>query len=1283
MVISSSWFFFILSFSVGIVLTKSEPRVEKEGVKDCKANFDVITQNTKGLRDKIKRKTVFEHLKTLGGICFLQETHGTKDIETPWKGEWGGEVYFSNGASNARGVMILFPSGFEVNVSETMTDNEGRIIILICTIQNTNYLLYNIYAPNNKSDHKSFLEKLQDMLSDVNSDKYDYVIGGGDWNFTDDDSDRSGGNYNIWQENSTILEEINEKLDTIDIWRTRHPDKKRFTFRQKKGRNIIQSRLDRLYISDTLQYNVAKADISPSIRSDHSRVSISIRPIDDKHQTGSNFWKFNNSLLKNKEYTVGLRNYLHNNVKSECKEISNKQVRWEYTKFKIKTWTIIMSKKIAAARRKEEQDLDNQINVLEEKLSEYPTQHLYNTLHETKMKLEKVHAHKTQSLMVQSRIQHYEEGEKSSAFFLNQIKQNKRKSTIRKLIINDKEISEQDKIMSELKSYYSNLYSNTSKCSTGDWIKKLKQDDLIPQLSSEKSAILSKEVTIEQFEETIKNCAKNKSPGNDGLTQEFYEYFWGEIKETFYESFIESKKVKKLTTSQRQNIISLLEKNGKDKTYIKNWRPISLINFDTKLISKLYAERLKKVMPDLVHPNQVAYVKGRFIGEGTRVIEESMHFTKKYKLNAYAVAIDFEKAFDSVDWQYMWETLEAFNIPNEFIDAIKLIYNDIESCVMNNGKSTPYFKIKRGVRQGDPIAAYLFTLAIELLAIKIRNNENITGIEINDIIIKLSMYADDITGIVIGKRSIKELMTLLDTFKLVSGLGVNIDKTEIMCLGTSQKNDDNLIKMGYKIVEDMKITGVVFSYNSEIFLNKNFRGTLINIDKMLNIWKQRNLSLLGKIQIIKTFGISKVLFITNMINIPPHYITDINKIFYKFVWNGIDKIKRKNIISDIGEGGAKMPDLQSIIETQKIIWAKRYAQDNYHPWKEFMTLDLTKIGGDDILNRKIPQKCIQNSKLSNFNKDILLTFEKYKEYPTLPIEIGNQYLWRNDYIKTPNNTTIEYTLLKKAGINYVKDLIIDEKILSLNMVKLKCKTNLEEFNLKSVIKCLPQKWKLTKFYHISNKEFIESHTNKLNSITSKKVYKEKIKNISEAPTSESFFTYKLGIHQEDFKEYYSVPFLATVYTKLRSFQFKINHNILYTNEKLFRVGIKQTNKCNICKEETETLTHLFITCKKVETLWKKVEANILSPFGIDSLSEADILLGLKPSEKVNPIVNHIILETKYYIYVSSLREEPPNYQHLKSRLKVTESIEENIAYKKGKLEKHLFKWYHLINYVLD
>ena len=216
-------------------------------------------------------------------------------------------------------------------------------------------------------------------------------------------------------------------------------------------------------------------------------------------------------------------------------------------------------------------------------------------------------------------------------------------------------------------------------------------------------------------------------------------------------------------------------------------------------------------MPTLVHPNQVAYVKNRFIGEGIRTIDETLHYTKNRKIEAYALAIDFEKAFDSIDWNYLWEALNSFNIPNSFINKMKLLYNDIESCVNNNGTSTPYFKIKRGVRQGDPIAAFLFTLAIELLAIEIRENETIKGIQINNSNIKLSIYADDMTGLVVGIASIKNLMNIINEFKSYSGLGVNEDKTEIMPLCIANRNDDALQNLGYKIVSDMKVTGGVFT----------------------------------------------------------------------------------------------------------------------------------------------------------------------------------------------------------------------------------------------------------------------------------------------------------------------------------------------------------------------------------------------------------------------------------------------------------------------------------------
>ena len=125
------------------------------------------------------------------------------------------------------------------------------------------------------------------------------------------------------------------KFDLIDIWRVRNPEKTRYTFRQKSASGIIQSRIDRIYVSDTLQYNIHKTDIIPGLKSDHSAITIQIKPTNSTG-SGPNFWKFNNSLLKNQQFTTGLKHYIETELNTECKEIHSSQAKWEYMKFKIK-----------------------------------------------------------------------------------------------------------------------------------------------------------------------------------------------------------------------------------------------------------------------------------------------------------------------------------------------------------------------------------------------------------------------------------------------------------------------------------------------------------------------------------------------------------------------------------------------------------------------------------------------------------------------------------------------------------------------------------------------------------------------------------------------------------------------------------------------------------------------------------------------------------------------------------------------------------------------------------
>ena len=149
----------------------------------------------------------------------------------------------------------------------------------------------------------------------------------------------------------------------------------------------------------------------------------------------------------------------------------------------------------------------------------------------------------------------------------------------------------------------------------------------LPKLDNQKALSCEGPITETELLNALKSMSNDKSPGNDGLMKEFYETFWNEIKNTLISSIQRSFEVDQLTISQRQAMIKLIEKKERDKRLIKNWRPISLLNLDTKLLPKALANRMNDVLPSLVKENQIAYVKGRFISEGGRLISDIIEST--------------------------------------------------------------------------------------------------------------------------------------------------------------------------------------------------------------------------------------------------------------------------------------------------------------------------------------------------------------------------------------------------------------------------------------------------------------------------------------------------------------------------------------------------------------------------------------------------------------------------------------------------------------------------------
>ena len=230
---------------------------------------------------------------------------------------------------------------------------------------------------------------------------------------------------------------------------------------------------------------------------------------------------------------------------------------------------------------------------------------------------------------------------KNYKYFLNLEKSNKRKSSVRKIFTRDRKLANNPKkIMDELESLYADLYDGSSCPSDSATSMFLDNSRGFPALADESRKICEGKLGYIECFSVLGTFPKNKTPENDGLTIEFYLAFWPLFERLLVDSLNYAFEFGELSNSQKQAIMSLIEKKEKDKRMIRNLRPISLINVDAKIASKTLAKRLEKVLPEIIHSIQNAFVKGRSIFVAIRTIDDLMEYTKEKDLY-----LEFEQWF--------------------------------------------------------------------------------------------------------------------------------------------------------------------------------------------------------------------------------------------------------------------------------------------------------------------------------------------------------------------------------------------------------------------------------------------------------------------------------------------------------------------------------------------------------------------------------------------------------------------------------------------------------------
>ena len=1210
----------------------------------------IASLNAQGLNGAKKRRDVIDHLRSKNyTIICLVDTHFTKDQERYITSEWGYQAVYNSFNSQSRGVAIFLTNKFEFKIHNTHRDTNGNVLLLDIEIEKHRITLAAIYGPN--TDEPTFYEHLQENIIKMGNI---HTIITGDFNLLLNPS-IDGINYkNVNNPNArqTVLKMMTE-LNLYDVWRDENNDKKTFTWKRKLSPQTIQmGRLDFFLVSEALTNFTRDEKIIPGYRSDHSAISISL--VFNKINKSRTFWKFNSSLLNNVKYINEIKQVI-TDVKRQyalapynldnIEQIENTmfqtninpQLFFEMLLLEIRSKTIAFSSAVKKNEINLIAQLESEIAILEtlDPVSNFDTIQIKNdtlkTIRETKL----------QGTLIRSRARWIEKREKPSNYFCNLENRHFVSKRMTSLIKeNGEEATDIESINTVVSSFYKHLYSSKE-----DDIEEVNLNTRLngdtPKLSDDEANSLEGNIALEEAATVLNSMKNNKSPGSTGFTVEFFKFFWKDLGVFLVKSINYGFQIKELSSTQKEGVITCIPKGNKCKKYIQNWRPISLLNVSYKIASGCIANRIKTILPSIINSDQSGFMSGRFSGDNIRLLYDILNSSLEHKKTGLLLLIDFEKAFDSVAWSFIKKSLVYFNFKNNIIQWVETFYNNIKSTVIVNNSPTPWFPIQRGCRQGDPISPYIFLICGEILANMIRQSEHIKGYSLFEREIKISQYADDTSLFLDGSKDSFEycIETILEYAKY-SGLKMNFDKTKVVWFGCEYP--PNTIFMPHLNFEwnpqVFSMLGVDFTIDLKDITDINITKKLTEITHELNQWSKRDLTPFGRITVIKTLIISKIVHFLIALPSPSlKLLNEINKLLYTYLWNGKpDQIKRTSAKQSLSKGGLGMIDLQLFDKALKLTWIKRLFINNT-AWKSIIELKYPKIMNIPKFGDEYKDKILNNME-NPFWKEVITYYysfyAKYKFKTKNELE-ATSFLYNSKV--TIGNRVITNRDLVDGGVLYISQLKTDDTFLTLQEFNTRFNVNLNFLQFNSIVNSI--KTYLAKHQHLKPSKEVNNQPAFNKIVTTLKgsspIYREFLETAEKGVTGYKKWSKIMNIEETYWENTFKILKNTTNDTKLHWLQFRIIHSILTTNRSVSKFRQDQNPMCSFCNTHSETIHHLMWNCTHTKTFWNELSNYInrrASHAHNFKFTEKLVLFGKCEIISTDKICDFIILVAKFYIY---------------------------------------------------
>lgn len=934
------------------------------------------SHNVRGLRTNLPASLL---LWSRAGyqIVLLQETHLTESLEPSINvklEQEGWTPFWAHGTSASCGVAILVRSYLirsqTISVRSTrlvdstmvgaLEDAAGRALSMRLQWAGHDLDIVSVYLPNDPGKQRAFLSASLAPLLNLSRN----IIVGGDFNFVSNPAldrplRRTAAGIPLSTDSSTsqVWQDLFSSL--TDTYRRQHPTRRGFTY----AANGAVARLDRIYTTSRLEPFITSANIFPHSPSDHDIASVSLLgKIATQVQRGQP--RIRLDFARQPERWEAFLQELQTLVAGAPTDDIAFVIWWPSFKRKV---SILCHRHQHLSRRQAQEELAALEELLDLARADIELGYAADTAPLIAARQAWARAHETVTRAQRRGSDSFHQGETPSPGLTAALTPPRAAREIAGLLNESARVVQGAAAATVAAKYYAEI-SRSQPVDPAAQTQVLDALATGPTLAPSQAEVLGcTTISPEEIMRALRKTHPGKAPGLDGIPPLLYRRARHVMAPLLCKLFSAIGATGQTPQGFLDGRISLIYKGEGDKALAKSYRPITLLNTDYRLLAKVLALRLSPCLGDIIDPEQTAFVRGRSIGENILLLQCLPQLLATHGDSAAVVFCDFNKAYDTVNRDFLYSCMETLGVGSGFIAWAKLLLSNTKACAVVNGHFSGFSCFEAGVRQGCPLAPLLYLFIAQALLRHLKHHN--VGLKVGSRLLTAAQFADDTEVLLPSLAAIPSFLQVMDTFRAASGQSLNLTKTKALPIGAPPlEGAPPATISGLAVVPAAKALGIDFQ--AWILPPKpDMDAKMTSLQRNYKSIARLQLSIFGRAFSSASYGISKLLYLAEYCGLSDELAAQLDHLTTKLIARGLSpdesknprksphhlSIRRELLWGHPRRGGFGAQPWREQINARHAVWAVRLITGSPHaPWI-YIARALLRVSGMPLLGALSPR----------------------------------------------------------------------------------------------------------------------------------------------------------------------------------------------------------------------------------------------------------------------------------------------------------------------------------------